>query len=82
MPVLNAREVATQKACALFYVALRHAFLQPKIADCLADIHVEWLGLTEWYQGGDRIVTRVDVSGKRKISKYFSYRLLSFSWVS
>src|ERR1019366_4027988 len=37
--VFHARQVAAQKSGSLFDVALRHTFLQPVVADGLADIH-------------------------------------------
>ncbi len=37
--IFYARQVATQKSRALFDIALGHAFLQPVVADGLADIH-------------------------------------------
>src|SRR6202140_5353923 len=39
MSVFDARQVAAEKAGSLFDVALRHAFLEPVVADGLADIH-------------------------------------------
>src|SRR6202035_434832 len=36
--VLYARQVAAQKASALFNVSLRHAFLQPVVSNGLADV--------------------------------------------
>src|SRR5208337_334611 len=38
MAVFHARQVAAQQAGALFDVSLRHAFLQPVVADGLADV--------------------------------------------
>jgi hypothetical protein len=79
MAVFDTRKIAAQQSGTLFDITLGHAFLQPVISDCLADIHWEEFSFTLGMLNSNQSSTvwQVEI---RAIAKNFRVSALARTW--